>query len=87
MSFTVWLSKKPCLQHLFLRFFEKKPYFHLPCLFNISTVALAAKVVEVKETIENENTTEITIFFIVFIILNVTFCTYGLMNYCYSYNW
>ena len=30
---------------------------------------------------------KIPIFLIIFVILNLTFCTYGLINYYYSYNW
>ena len=59
----------------------------LPCLFNISTVASAAKEVEVKKTIEKKIVDKITIFLIIFVILNLTFCTYGLINYYYPYNW
>jgi hypothetical protein len=58
-----------------------------PCLFSISTVASAAKEAEVKEITENNAVTRMDILFIVLIMVNITFFTYGLINYYYPYNW
>jgi len=57
--------------------------FSLSCLFNISTVASAAKEMVFKKIIENKVVTRVAIFFI---MLNLTFFAYGLINYYYTHN-
>ena len=53
------------------------------CLFNISTVASAAREAVFKKITENKVVTRVAIFFI---MVNLTFFAYELINYLYQHD-